>query len=91
MFKEETFVCLCRNRDHTIAFNRIEKELCVEIRLNPYMSFWKRFVAAIKFLFKNSYNVDTHWDTVILNSDDSNRLVGILQDHITLNTKENDE
>jgi len=76
----EFFECTCHTPDHLIKFN-LDKEdgdLSLYVQINHYKNFFKRLIAAFKYIFKIKHN-DTHWDCFILNLKDTDRLIEFLQ------------
>lgn len=79
----EFFKCSCESSEHTIMFeldqfDPEDVELSIFVFLNQYRGFFRRLLIAIKYLFgyKCRYG---HWDSVILKSEDTDRLIKLLQ------------
>jgi len=71
--------CACGDCAHVMRFNRDndDKQVYVEICVNPYQSFWKRTVYAIMFIFSRAHKY-CHFDTFILYDDQRKELIEYL-------------
>ena len=81
--ESEFFKCVCESNEHTVMFEldhfyKNYVELSMSIFLNQYRGFFRRLLIAVKYLFgyKCKYG---HWDCVILKSEDTDRLIELLQ------------
>jgi hypothetical protein len=84
-FKEEIFRCECGNPEHmmlisfdpdTFAEDKIENrypELTFNIQLSNYLGFWKRIIAAFKYVFKIK-NDKIHWDCCSIREEDLHKI-----------------
>ena len=73
------FDCSCNSAHHAVrvTYEPEYNEVFFEMRVNNYKSFWKRFVAAAKYLF-NCDNKDTSYDTFILSPDDRDIMMQVI-------------
>lgn len=81
----EFFKCVCESNEHTVMFeldrfDPLYTELSISIFLNQYRGFFRRLLIAVKYLFgyKCKYG---HWDCVLLKSEDTDRLIKLLQEY----------
>lgn len=81
MNQEEILICKCHSPEHQIIFRRIDddddKEVYMEILLNPEWKWWKRVREAVKYIFghKSDYGM---FDEVILKREDADKLQNIV-------------
>lgn len=75
------FECQCRSPEHTIRFwyDAREVELSTEVQLNHYLPWWKRVLAAVKYVF--GISTYPHFDSFIMKSDDVERLMKLCQEY----------
>jgi hypothetical protein len=75
----EYIECACYDCEHVIRIQRdsIDKEVYVEININPYQSFWKRVYSAILFIFCKAHKYG-HYDTFIINDEQREKLIRYL-------------
>jgi hypothetical protein len=66
--KPELFICDCGDVEHQfiISHDTEDKEIYISVHLSSYMSFFKRIITAVKYIFgkKSKYGA---FDIVILN------------------------
>jgi hypothetical protein len=72
------FDCSCHSAHHAVrvTYEPEYNEVFFEMRVNNYKSFWKRLVAAYKYLF-NSDNNDCSYDTFILSPEDREIMMAV--------------
>ena len=77
--KVEYFECCYHSLDHTIKFEYEEEynELTLSISLFQFNNFFKRIWIALKYIF-NQANRYGHYDCVIINQDDKERLLSVI-------------
>jgi hypothetical protein len=73
------FDCSCHSAHHAVrvTYEPEYNEVFFEMRVNNYKSFWKRLVAACKYLF-NVDNKDASYDTFILTPEDGEIIMAVL-------------
>lgn len=73
------FNCSCYDAHHAVrvTYDVEFNEVFFEMRINNYKSFWKRLIAAYKYLF-NKNNKDASYDTFILTPEDKEIMVTVL-------------
>jgi hypothetical protein len=73
------FDCSCHSAHHAVrvTYEREYNEVFFEMRVNNYKSFWKRLLAACKYLF-NVDNKDCSYDTFILAPEDRDTIMHVL-------------
>jgi hypothetical protein len=93
--KNEIFVCDCQDPSHQFFIsydedNMIEVnddyswpvELTISIKINMYLSFFKRIIRAFKYIFK--LGVDNYdFDTIILKDSEVKRLKESLETYLS--------
>ena len=79
MNNKEFFLCHCNSPEHQfiLSYDSEEKEIYITPYLSSYLSFWKRIILAIKYIFgyRSKYG---HWDCIILNTKEIKRLYLLL-------------
>ena len=79
MNNKEFFLCHCNSPEHQfiLSYDCEEKEIYITPYLSSYLSFWKRIILAIKYIFgyRSKYG---HWDCIILNTKEIKRLYLLL-------------
>jgi hypothetical protein len=79
MNNKEFFLCDCNSAEHQfiLSYDSQEKEMYITPYLSSYLSFWKRVVLSIKYIFgyRSKYG---HWDCIILNIKETKRLYLLL-------------
>ena len=79
----EHFNCRCHSDEHTLKFtlsqySDSDVDLWTSIYLFQPQSFLKRIWLALKYVF-GSHCGEGHWDCVMLNVEDADRLIALLQ------------
>lgn len=71
--------CACYDCEHVIRIQRdsIDKEVYVEICINPYQPFWKRVYSAILFILGMAHRYCS-FDTFIINDEQREKLIKYL-------------
>lgn len=70
--------CSCSSTEHVVRFYRDEDTVALSVQLNPYLSFWGRVVAAVRFVVGSGWEDRCHWSDTILSDDDQRKLVEFL-------------
>jgi len=75
---QELFICKCNSLEHQIIFDFDEenKELFCSVHLFP-LSFWKRFVHAIKYTFGYRCKYGD-FEEIIIKPEDKERLLNLI-------------
>ena len=75
------FDCQCDNFDHVIRFtyDRNPPEIIVEVRMNDWLPWWKRFIVAFKYLFKMTRKTGFDYDCTLLKKNDLPKLENMIE------------
>jgi len=73
--------CACGSTEHVLAFQHDEadNDLYIEVHLSPYLSFWKRIILAVKYVFglKTNYGCFGCW--MLKDKQDADKIIEILE------------
>jgi hypothetical protein len=78
----EFFGCMCHNLDHLLVVTLEDDDtLSVAYRMNHYLGLFDRIKVAVKYVLnvesRNDESYCSHWDTVLLQKEDVERLRGL--------------
>lgn len=78
LFDRELFVCDCQDIEHQFVVEYMDdpewNRVCIEVKLNRNLPFWRRLVVAFKYLFKRRPSRFGDFDEIILQQSDAERL-----------------
>jgi len=71
----EILLCQCHSSEHQILvhYDEEERELYLDVHLNPYHNFWQRIWRGLKYIFGYRCKYG-HWDCFIFNEKDADKL-----------------
>lgn len=76
--------CECGNFSHTfrLTHDYIDNSICLEVNLNHYLPWYKRVVAAVRYIFKMNRSHE-HYDVTLLTSQSMEDLAYLADDYFS--------
>ena len=84
--KDIFITCDCRSDEHILHFTYDDdpefKCLFASIHLSQYLGFWKKVLAALKYVFNIGSVAEGHFDCVLINTKNATELRNLLNEYI---------
>lgn len=82
------FDCQCYDFSHLIRLTlEDDGEIYIDIKLNHFLSFYKRLIIALKYIFAFDISNGHYYDTVMLKEEDYNLIKDIFDQSLKLKYK----
>lgn len=84
--KRLAVVCQCDTIDHIMIaqstkYEENDNDFSIHINLNHYLSFWKRIIVGVKYIFGYKSKNDYNFNNIIVNNDDLKKLKELIEYH----------